>query len=206
MLLNELSAVISCTIILINIASVIHSRHVLHGFDPSCLRIFTATSTLKCLLGTQNCESTTRTALFDIFVLFLTLILFLKNRCEAHYFCFISISPKTFKWWLSILICASFAASKSDCFDEAQAVTVSPTSFICNRTSANLILSRWRLCVEMFGQAFLESVGSEPSSVLNELGRFDVKETKFRREMERLRNSTQRDLTLEVKFCLILFC
>lgn len=113
--------------------------------------------------------------------------------------------PKTFKWWLSILICASFAASKSDCFDEAQAVTVSPTSFICNRTSANLILSRWRLCVEMFGQAFLESVGSEPSSVLNELGRFDVKETKFRREMERLRNSTQRDLTLEVKFCLILF-
>ncbi|KAK2568064.1 E3 ubiquitin-protein ligase UBR5 [Acropora cervicornis] len=89
-------------------------------------------------------------------------------------------------------------ASKSDCFDEAQAVTVSPTSFICNRTSANLILSRWRLCVEMFGQAFLESVGSEPSSVLNELGRFDVKETKFRREMERLRNSTQRDLTLEL--------
>lgn len=52
----------------------------------------------------------------------------------------------------------------------------------------------------MFGQAFLEDVGCEPSSVLNELGRFDVKETKFRREMERLRNSTQRDLTLEVTF------
>ncbi|KAL9962175.1 hypothetical protein ACROYT_G031256 [Oculina patagonica] len=51
----------------------------------------------------------------------------------------------------------------------------------------------------MFGRVFLEDVGSEPSSVLNELGRFDVKETKFRREMERLRNSTQRDLTLEVE-------
>ena len=53
--------------------------------------------------------------------------------------------------------------------------------------------------MELFGRVFLEDVGSEPSSVLNELGRFDVKETKFRREMERLRNSTQRDLTLEVK-------
>ncbi|XP_068706016.1 E3 ubiquitin-protein ligase UBR5-like [Montipora foliosa] len=90
-------------------------------------------------------------------------------------------------------------ASKSDSSDEDEAVSVSPTPFICNRTSANSILSRWRLCVEMFGQAFLEDVGSEPSSVLNELGRFDVKEIKFRREMERLRNSTQRDLTLEVE-------
>ena len=52
--------------------------------------------------------------------------------------------------------------------------------------------------MELFGRVFLEDVGSEPSSVLNELGRFDVKESKFRREMERLRNSTQRDLTLEV--------
>ena len=50
---------------------------------------------------------------------------------------------------------------------------------------------------------FLEDVGSEPSSVLNELGRFDVKESKFRREMERLRNSTQRDLILEVRSLLI---
>lgn len=53
--------------------------------------------------------------------------------------------------------------------------------------------------MELFGRVFLEDVGSEPSSVLNELGRFDVKETKFRREMERLRNSTQRDLTIEVR-------
>ena len=101
-----------------------------------------------------------------------------------------------------MLICPLFAASKSDSSDEDEAVSVSPTPFICNRTSANSILSRWRLCVEMFGQAFLEDVGSEPSSVLNELGRFDVKEIKFRREMERLRNSTQRDLTLEVNLFL----
>lgn len=76
---------------------------------------------------------------------------------------------------------------------------VVPKPFITNGTSANSLLGRWRLCVELFGRVFLEDVGSEPSSVLNELGRFDVKESKFRREMERLRNSTQRDLTLEVR-------
>jgi len=76
---------------------------------------------------------------------------------------------------------------------------VAPKPFISNGTSANSLLGRWRLCVELFGRVFLEDVGSEPSSVLNELGRFDVKESKFRREMERLRNSTQRDLTLEVE-------
>ena len=77
---------------------------------------------------------------------------------------------------------------------------LSPKPHISSVTSANALLGRWRLCVELFGRVFLEDVGSEPSSVLNELGRFDVKETKFRREMERLRNSTQRDLTLEVRY------
>ena len=82
----------------------------------------------------------------------------------------------------------------------SESASSSSTPVISNGISANSLLGRWRLCVEMFGQAFLEDVGCEPSSVLNELGRFDVKETKFRREMERLRNSTQRDLTLEVTF------
>jgi E3 ubiquitin-protein ligase EDD1 len=62
----------------------------------------------------------------------------------------------------------------------------------------NFLLGRWRLCLELFGRVFLEDVGAEPSSVLNELGRFDVKETSFRREMDRLKNTSQRDLTLEV--------
>jgi E3 ubiquitin-protein ligase EDD1 len=66
----------------------------------------------------------------------------------------------------------------------------------------NFLLGRWRLCLELFGRVFLEDVGAEPSSVLNELGRFDVKEISFRREMDRLKNTGQRDptysLTLEV--------
>ena len=53
------------------------------------------------------------------------------------------------------------------------------------------------MCLELFGRVFLDDVGTEPSSVLNELGRFDVKEGKFRREMEKLRNSHQKDLYIE---------
>jgi len=40
--------------------------------------------------------------------------------------------------------------------------------------------------------------------ILTELGGFEVKESKFRREMEKLRNQQSRDLSLEVKvfrFC-----
>ena len=63
--------------------------------------------------------------------------------------------------------------------------------------SANFILGRWRMCLELFGRLFLDDVGAEPHSVLNELGRFDVKEAKFRREMEKLRNNHQKDLYIE---------
>ncbi|XP_071854621.1 E3 ubiquitin-protein ligase UBR5-like isoform X3 [Apostichopus japonicus] len=63
----------------------------------------------------------------------------------------------------------------------------------------DILLGRWRLCLEVFGHIFLEDVGAEPGSVLSELGGFEVKESRFRREMEKLRNNqTSRDLTLEV--------
>ncbi|PSN30861.1 hypothetical protein C0J52_20667 [Blattella germanica] len=45
-------------------------------------------------------------------------------------------------------------------------------------------------------RVFMEDVGLEPGSVVSELGGFPVKEAKFRREMEKLRNAQQRDLTL----------
>merc|ERR1712151_1071215 len=61
----------------------------------------------------------------------------------------------------------------------------------------NFYLGRWRMCLELFGRVFLDDVGAEPNSILNELGRFDVKEIKFRREMEKLRNGHQKDLYLE---------
>jgi E3 ubiquitin-protein ligase EDD1 len=42
----------------------------------------------------------------------------------------------------------------------------------------------------------MEDVGLEPGSVVSELGGFPVKEAKFRRDMEKLRNQQNRDLTL----------
>ena len=53
------------------------------------------------------------------------------------------------------------------------------------------------MCLELFGRLFLDDVGAEPHSVLNEIGRFDVKEAKFRRDMEKLRNNHQKDLYIE---------
>jgi len=63
---------------------------------------------------------------------------------------------------------------------------------------ADTLLGRWRLSLDLFGRVFCDDVGAEPGSIISELGGFVVKEVKFRRDMERLRNSQQKDLTLEV--------
>ena len=62
--------------------------------------------------------------------------------------------------------------------------------------SSDLLLGRWRLTLDLFGRVFIDDVGSEAGSVIAELGGFPVKEARFRRDMERLRNMQQRDLTL----------
>ena len=67
------------------------------------------------------------------------------------------------------------------------------------------LLGHWRLTTDLFGRVFCDDVGAEPGSVISELGGFAVKESKFRREMERLRNSQQRDLTLEVELRRVCF-
>lgn len=59
-----------------------------------------------------------------------------------------------------------------------------------------VLLGRWRVTLELFGRVFVDDVGLEPRSVISELGGFPVKESRFRKEMERFRNSQQRDLTL----------
>ncbi|XP_071962133.1 E3 ubiquitin-protein ligase UBR5-like [Antedon mediterranea] len=65
--------------------------------------------------------------------------------------------------------------------------------------TGDMLLGRWRLTLELFSRVFLEDVGREPGSVLNELGGFEIKEAKFRREMEKIRNNQNRDLGLEVE-------
>jgi E3 ubiquitin-protein ligase EDD1 len=62
----------------------------------------------------------------------------------------------------------------------------------------NELIDRWRLTVDLFGRVFCDDVGLEPASIIRQLGGFQLKEAKFRREMERLRNIANRELLMEV--------
>ncbi|XP_066593371.1 E3 ubiquitin-protein ligase UBR5-like isoform X2 [Prorops nasuta] len=69
-------------------------------------------------------------------------------------------------------------------------------SSIGTNISHNILLGRWRLSLDLFGRVFMEDVGLEAGSIVSELGGFPVKEAKFRRDMEKLRNAQQKDITL----------
>lgn len=69
-------------------------------------------------------------------------------------------------------------------------------SSIGTNISHNILLGRWSMSLDLFGRVFMEDVGLEAGSVVSELGGFSVKEAKFRRDMEKLRNSQQKDITL----------
>lgn len=60
----------------------------------------------------------------------------------------------------------------------------------------DILLGRWRSALDLFGRVFVDDVGLEAGSIISELGGFPVKEAKFRREMEKLRNSRTVDLTI----------
>lgn len=60
----------------------------------------------------------------------------------------------------------------------------------------DILLGRWRLTLDLFGRVFVNDVGLETGSIISELGGFPVKEAKFKREMEKLRNSKTVDLVL----------
>nr|XP_018904419.1 PREDICTED: E3 ubiquitin-protein ligase UBR5 isoform X3 [Bemisia tabaci] len=97
------------------------------------------------------------------------------------------------------------AASASDASKEGNAkymnskssIPIKPNTFVGQSISHDLLLGRWRLSLDLFGRVFMEDVGLEPGSVVSELGGFPVKEAKFRREMEKLRNIQNRDFTLK---------
>ncbi|XP_055848021.1 E3 ubiquitin-protein ligase hyd [Episyrphus balteatus] len=60
----------------------------------------------------------------------------------------------------------------------------------------NVLLGRWKHSLDLFGRVFMDDVGLEYGSILPEIRGFPVKETRFRRQMEKLRNGQQRDLVL----------
>ncbi|KAK2726284.1 hypothetical protein QYM36_000668 [Artemia franciscana] len=61
---------------------------------------------------------------------------------------------------------------------------------------SDMLLGRWRLSLDLFGRVFVKDVGAESGSVIAELGGFHVKEARFRRDMEKIRNSQQKDIQL----------
>lgn len=83
----------------------------------------------------------------------------------------------------------------SNHFHEPITVIFRPT-LLRSGVTQDLLLGRWRLTLELFGRVFIDDVGAEPGSIIAQLGGFPVKEAKFRREMEKLRNCQQRDMNL----------
>jgi len=65
--------------------------------------------------------------------------------------------------------------------------------------STDQLFDRWRLSLDLFGRVFCDDVGAEPGSLIRQLGGFQVRETRFRREMEKYRNSATKELSVEVE-------
>lgn len=64
-----------------------------------------------------------------------------------------------------------------------ETVETNPVSSIGTNISHNILLGRWSLSLDLFGRVFMEDVGLEAGSVVSELGGFQVKEAKFRRNL-----------------------
>ncbi|KAA3678779.1 E3 ubiquitin-protein ligase EDD1 [Paragonimus westermani] len=61
------------------------------------------------------------------------------------------------------------------------------------------LLSRWCMSLEFFGRHFASDVGAEHRSYILDLGGFTMKEARFRKQMDRLRTVSRRDVVLEVE-------
>ena len=95
---------------------------------------------------------------------------------------------------------AATAAGTTESSTSSASAQAAPTrnqiSQLGTKISHNILLGRWRLSLDLFGKVFMEDVGLEAGSIVPELGGFPVKEAKFRRDMEKLKNSQQKDITL----------
>lgn len=63
--------------------------------------------------------------------------------------------------------------------------------------SYEYLLARWRFSIEIFVKLFLDDVGSETGSIINESSGFSAREQRFRHDMERLKNAHQKDIRFE---------
>jgi hypothetical protein len=63
--------------------------------------------------------------------------------------------------------------------------------------SYEYLLARWRFSIELFVKLFLDDVGSEPGSIINQSSGFSAREQRFRHDMERLKNAHQKDIRFQ---------
>ncbi|CAF1506345.1 unnamed protein product, partial [Rotaria sordida] len=63
--------------------------------------------------------------------------------------------------------------------------------------SYEYLLARWRFSIELFVKLFLDDVGNELGSIINESSGFSAREQRFRHDMERLKNAHQKDIRFE---------
>ena len=67
------------------------------------------------------------------------------------------------------------------------------------KVGADGLLNRWRKSVELFARVFMDDVGSEDGSILRQLASFSLRQQKFTKQMEYLRQSVkQSELKIEV--------
>ncbi|RNA07304.1 E3 ubiquitin- ligase UBR5-like, partial [Brachionus plicatilis] len=67
------------------------------------------------------------------------------------------------------------------------------------RKKWHCLLNKWRLTSDLFGRVFCDDIGAETGSTLRQMAGFQLKEAKFRREMERVKNMASRELIMEVE-------
>ena len=63
----------------------------------------------------------------------------------------------------------------------------------------NEFFDRWRVTLDVFGRVYCDDIGLESGSIIRQLGGFQIKEARFRREMEKYRNLANKELTIEVE-------
>jgi hypothetical protein len=78
---------------------------------------------------------------------------------------------------------------------------INETTVIMSTTNAptNEFFDRWRVTLDVFGRVYCDDVGLESGSIIRQLGGFQIKEARFRREMEKYRNSANKELSIEVE-------
>ncbi|XP_067616130.1 E3 ubiquitin-protein ligase hyd isoform X2 [Eurosta solidaginis] len=132
----------------------------------------------------------------------------MQQTDEREEYCSSFAAPSTSR---SVIVCASSVSKKQDFERKSTRSEMQEGIFRTNfpprgnhfcpqhspvTPSWNFLLGRWKLTLDLFGRVFMDDVGMEYGSILPELRGFPVKEVRFRRHMEKLRNGQQRDLVL----------